>query len=66
LFVILNGEKIMDANSLLKANDPDLAASFVALQRTRKIARDIAIQTHTGIVVMRKGKIVRLSAEELL
>jgi len=56
----------MEASSLLKAKDPDLAASFVALQRTRKIARDIAIQTHTGIVVMQKGKIVRLSAEELL
>ncbi len=56
----------MDASSLSKAKDPDLAASFVALQRAAQIARETAIQTNTGIVIMREGKIVHVSAQELI
>ena len=55
----------MNSNNLSQAKDPDLAASFIALKRAAKIAREIAIQTNTNIVVMRKGKIVHLSAQEL-
>ncbi|MCX7123540.1 MAG: hypothetical protein NTV32_07775 [Gammaproteobacteria bacterium] len=55
----------MDMNDLLKAKDPDLASSFVALKRAAKIARETAIQTDTGIVVMRGDKMVYLSAQAL-
>lgn len=55
----------MDPSSLDKAKNPDLRSSFVALQRAARIAREVAIQTNTGIVIMRDGKIVRVSAQEL-
>ena len=55
----------MDASSLLKARDPDLASSFIALQRAAKIARETAIQTQTAIVIMRNDKLVYLSGKEL-
>ncbi len=50
---------------LSKAKDPLIAASFVALKRAARIARETAIQTGTGIVVMRGSKIVHISAKEL-
>ncbi len=56
----------MDMSDLLKAKDPDLASSFIALKRAAKIARETAIQTNTGIVIMRDGKIVHISARELI
>ena len=56
----------MDPSYLEKAKDPDLAASFIALKRAAKIAREVAIQTGTGIVVMRGEKIVFLSAQDLI
>ena len=55
----------MNPETLLNAKNPLLAASFVALKRAAKIAREIAIQTNTSIVIMRDGKIVHLSAEQL-
>lgn len=55
----------MDSKNLLKIKDPDAAASFVALKRAAKIAREIAIQTNTGIVVTRGSEIVYLSAKML-
>jgi hypothetical protein len=42
-----------------------LAASFIALKRAAKIAREFAIQTNTAIVIMHDHKIVHLSAETL-
>ena len=55
----------MDVSCLSKAKDPDLAASFIALKRAAKIARETAIQTGTGIVVMRGDELVYLSAQAL-
>lgn len=50
---------------LSKAINPDLRGSMVALRRAAKMARVIAIQTNTGIVIVRKGKPVWISADEL-
>ena len=55
----------MSAQDLSKAKDPDLRASLAALQRAAAEARKIAIQTNTHIVVVKDGKLVRLSADEL-
>ena len=55
----------MSAQDFSKAKDPDLRASLAALQRAAAEARKIAIQTGTHIVVMKDGKLVRLSADEL-
>ena len=38
---------------------------LAALRRAAEMARDIAIQTDTGIVIVREGKTVFVSAEEL-
>ena len=38
---------------------------LAALRRAAAMAREIAIQTDTGIVVVRDGKIVLITAEEL-
>lgn len=47
------------------AKDPDLRASMVAMQRAAELARKVAIQTDTGIVIVRDGQIVHISAQEL-
>jgi hypothetical protein len=55
----------MTHKDLSKAKNPDLRASFVALQRAAAIAREIAIQTNTAIVIMKDGKITHVPAELL-
>jgi hypothetical protein len=50
---------------IAKAKNPDLRASLAAMQRAAKMARQTAIQTDTGIVVVRDGKPVRISAKQL-
>ncbi|MGL5837268.1 MAG: hypothetical protein ACRCY3_02060 [Sphingorhabdus sp.] len=40
--------------------------SLYAMRRAAILARMVAIQTNTGIVVVRDGKIVHISAAELL
>ena len=47
------------------AKDKDLAASMAAMKRAAASARQLAIQTDTAIIVVRDGKIVRLTAEIL-
>jgi hypothetical protein len=42
-----------------------LRGSFAALKRAAIEARRIAIETDTGIVIVRDGKIVHISAAEL-
>ena len=56
----------MSPQELSKAKNPDLRASLVAMQRAAELARQIALQTNTAIVVVRDGKTVRITAEELL
>lgn len=44
---------------------PHMQAAHQAMLRAAEEARRIAIQTNTGIVVVRNGKLVEVSAEEL-
>jgi imidazolonepropionase-like amidohydrolase len=48
-----------------EARDPDVRNSLAAMKRAATIARKIAIDTNTGIVVVRDGKIVHISAKQL-
>jgi len=50
---------------LAKAKDPDVRGSLAAMRRAAAMARKIAIQTDTGIVVVRDGKPVVISAQQL-
>lgn len=49
-----------------QAKSPDLRGSYAALIRAGELARDVAIQTNTAIIVMEDGKLVRVTAKELL
>lgn len=55
----------MTQKDLSKASNPDLRASMAAMQRAAAMARKIAMQTDTAIVIMRDGKLVRITADEL-
>ncbi|MDR2196034.1 MAG: hypothetical protein LBE50_05470 [Gallionellaceae bacterium] len=55
----------MSQQDLSKAKDPDLRNSQAAMKRAAQMARKIAIQTNTAIVVMKDGKTMRISAEQL-
>lgn len=46
--------------------DPDLRGALIALKRAARRARDVAIQTNTGIVVSENGVIKHIGAEELI
>ena len=48
------------------AKDPDLRSSMQAMRRAAELARKTAIQTGTSLVVVRDGKVRRISAEELI
>lgn len=48
-----------------EAKNPDLPASVAAMQRAAKLARKIAIQTDTSLVIMKDGKIVQIPAATL-
>lgn len=54
----------MKTKDISEARDPDLRASM-ALQRAAALARKTAIQTDTGIVVVKGGRLVHISADEL-
>lgn len=55
----------MTAKELAKARNPDLRGSLAAMRRAADLARKTAIQTDTGIVIVRDGKPVRISAAQL-
>ncbi|MFZ2237856.1 MAG: hypothetical protein WAV67_15985 [Dokdonella sp.] len=50
---------------LSKAKNSDQRGSLAALQRAAREARRIAIQTDTAIVVVKDGKLLRISAAQL-
>jgi hypothetical protein len=50
---------------LSTAKDPDIRASFNAMKRAAELARKVAIQTDTSIVIVQGGEIVRISAAQL-
>jgi hypothetical protein len=55
----------MTQQDLSQAKNPDLRASLAAMRRAAEMARTTAIQTNTEIVIVRDGKPVRITAEEL-
>jgi len=56
----------MSTPDISKAKDPDLRASLPALRRAAELARRAAIQTGTHLIVVRHGKVRRISAQELI
>lgn len=56
----------MDSKDISTAKCPAMRGSIYAMRRAATLARMVAIQTNTGIVVSRDGKIVHISAAELL
>jgi len=55
----------MTKDHISQAKDKDLAASLAAMQRAARAARELAVRTNTAIIIMRDGKIVRVTADEL-
>ncbi|MFN7206839.1 MAG: hypothetical protein ACK5VG_04340 [Burkholderiales bacterium] len=56
----------MIQNELSKAKDQDLIASVLAMKRAASLARQVAVQTGTAIVVTKDEKIIRRTAAELM
>ncbi|MDS4031979.1 MAG: hypothetical protein RKO66_18195 [Candidatus Contendobacter sp.] len=52
-------------DDIANAQDPDMRASLAAMRRAARLARQAAMQTDTGIVIVQNGVVVRVSAEEL-
>jgi hypothetical protein len=59
------GRKLMINNDISNAKDPDLRNALAALRRATLMARKTAIQTGTNIVVVKDGRMIRISADEL-
>jgi hypothetical protein len=55
----------MTEQEISQAKNPDLRASLAAMRRAAELARVIAMQTNTAIVVVKNGKLERISAEQL-
>lgn len=55
----------MKPRDISQARNPDLRASQAALRRASQLARKTAIQTSTNLVVVRNGKVVKISPDEL-
>jgi len=63
---VLNwGREQMSAQDIANARDPDLRASLDALKRAAQQARRVAVQTNTGIVIVRNDQLIHISAREL-
>jgi hypothetical protein len=59
------GRKQIKMRDISEAKDPDLRASPVAMRRAAELARKIAIQTGTDLIVMKDGKLTRLHPQDL-
>ena len=55
----------MTEHELSKAKDKTLVGAMAAMRRAARSARELAVRTGTAIIVLREGKVVRVSAEEL-
>lgn len=55
----------MNRADLSQAKNPALRGSFAAMRRAALLARKIAIQTDTEIMLVERGKPVKVSAAEL-
>ena len=56
----------MNPKDIRNSSDPDLAGSYAAMERAARSAQDLAIRTNTGIVVAVDGKLVELTAADLI
>jgi len=56
----------MNTKDIRTSSDPDLAGSYAAMERAARSAQDLAIRTNTGIVVAVDGKLVELTAADLI
>jgi hypothetical protein len=56
----------MTVKDIRLSPDPDMAGSYAAMQRAGRAAEDLAIRTNTAIITMIDGKVVRLTAEEII
>ena len=57
---------MIDYKDISKAKCPAMRDSIYAMRCATMLARMVAIQTNTGIVVARENKIIHISAAELL
>ena len=55
----------MTQKDLSKPRNSDLRGSLAALPRAAAMARQIAMQTDTAIIVVKNGKLLRITAEQL-
>ncbi len=55
----------MSGTDLSKMSNPDQRATLAALKRAGKLARETAMRMETGIVIVRDGRRVVVSAAEL-
>jgi hypothetical protein len=56
----------MNTKDIRTSSDPDLAGSYAAMERAARSAQDLAIRTNTDIVVAIDGKLVELTAADLI
>jgi hypothetical protein len=55
----------MTQEQMSQAKDKDIPASLIAMQRAARMARELAVQTNTAIVVIRDQRPQRITADEL-
>ncbi len=55
----------MNPPDILTAKDPDLRGSYAAMRRAAMLARKVAIQTDTGIVIVKDGQLTFVDAKTL-
>jgi Cdc6-like AAA superfamily ATPase len=56
----------MNANDIATAKDPDIRAALGALRRAAQLARKTVMQTNTHLIIMKDGRLQRISASELV
>jgi hypothetical protein len=55
----------MSTKQFVKPHTPESRRAMAALERAADLARKTAIQTDTAIIVVKDGKRVRITADEL-
>lgn len=55
----------MNADDVAKAKDPDVRAALGALRRAAQLARKTVMQTNTHLVIVKDGRLLRITASEL-
>jgi hypothetical protein len=63
--IMSENSQSMTQAELSKAKNPKLRGSLAAMRRAAEIVRKTAIETDTGVVVVRDGKRLFVSAAEL-